>query len=141
MGSDQPHRALRLGNHIQIGPFWLAVLTVLLGLVLRFLIDPWLGYQMPYITFLVSVAVTGLYAGVRPALLSTTLGAALAYFCFVPPRYHWGFAGMSDAVGFLSYLAAALGIVMLTRARNKAHEETQRTLQDRIDVERRLRDA
>jgi signal transduction histidine kinase len=141
MGSDNPFRSLRLSNHIQIGPFWLAVLTVLLGLVLRFLIDPWLGDQMPYITFLVSVAVTGLYAGVRPALLSTALGAALAYFCFVPPRYHWGFAGMSDAVGFLSYLAAALGIVVLTRARNKAHEETQRTLQDRIDAERRLRDA
>ena len=114
---------------------------MLLGLVLRFLIDHWLGDQMPYITFLVSVAVTGLYAGVRPALLSTALGAALAYFCFVPPRYNWGFAGMSDAVGFLSYLAAALGIVVLTRARNKAHEETQRTLQDRIDAERRLRDA
>jgi signal transduction histidine kinase len=141
MGSDNPFRSLRLSSHIQIGPFWLAVLTVLLGLVLRFLIDPWLGDQMPYITFLVSVAVTGLYAGVRPALLSTALGAALAYFCFVPPRYHWGFAGMSDAVGFLSYLAAALGIVVLTRARNKAHEETQRTLQDRIDAERRLRDA
>jgi K+-sensing histidine kinase KdpD len=124
MGSDNPYHSLRLSSHIQIGPFWLAVLTVLLGLVLRFLIDHWLGDQMPYITFLVSVAVTGLYAGVRPALLSTALGAALAYFCFVPPRYHWGFAGMSDAVGFLSYLAAALGIVVLTRARNKAHEET-----------------
>jgi len=141
MGSDNTRRVPSLGSHIQIGPHWLAVLTVLFGLVLRFLIDPWLDDQMPYITFLVSVAVTGLYAGVRPALLSTALGAALAYFCFVPPRYHWGFAGISDAVGFLAYLAAALAIVVLTRARNKAHEETQRTLQDRIDAERRLRDA
>ena len=141
MGSDNPHRSLRLGSHLQIGAHWLAVLTVLLGLALRFLIDPWLGNQMPYITFVVSVAVTGLFAGVRPALLSTAMGAALAYFCFVPPRYHWGFAGKSDAIGFLSYLAAALGIVALTRARNKAHEETQRSLQNRIDAERRFRDA
>lgn len=141
MSANNTRRARSLGSLIQIGPYWLAALSVLLGLLLRFLIDPWLGDQMPYITFLVSVAVTGLYAGVRPALFSTALGAVLAYFCFVPPRYHWGFAGMSDAVGFLSYLAAALGIVVLTRARNKAHEETQRTLQDRIDAERRFRDA
>jgi signal transduction histidine kinase len=141
VGSENTRRVPSLSSHIQIGPHWLTVLAVLLGLVLRFLIDPWLGDQMPYITFLVSVAVTGLYAGVRPALLSTALGAALAYFFFVPPRYKWGFAGMSDAVGFLAYLTAALAIVVLTRARNKAHEETQRILQDRIDAERRLRDA
>lgn len=141
MSSNNTHRARSSGSLIRIGPYSLAVLSVLLGLGLRFLIDPWLGDQMPYITFLVSVAVTGLYAGVRSALFSAALGAALAYFCFVPPRYHWGFAGMSDAVGFLSYLAAAVGIVALTRARNKAHEETQRSLQDRIDAERRFRDA
>src|SRR6185437_593767 len=112
-----------------------------LGLLLRFALDPWLKDQMPYITFLVSVAVTGLYAGVGPSLFSTTLGAAFAYFCFVPPRYQWGFAGISDAVGFLAYLSAALGIVVLTRARNKAYAQAENTLQQRISTERKLRDA
>jgi signal transduction histidine kinase len=128
-------------KHLHIGPYSLAVLTALLGLVLRFLIDPWLGDQMPYVTFLLSVAVTGLWAGVRPALLSTALGAGLAYFCFIPPRYKWGFAGISDAVGFLAYLAAALAIVVLTQARNKAHEEAEHTLEERLAAEQRLRDA
>lgn len=132
---------LPLGWRLRFGPYSLAVLTVLLGLLLRFLIDPWLGDQMPYITFLVSVAVTGLYAGVGPSLVSTVLGASLAYFCFVPPRYKWGFAGMSDAVGFLAYLAAALGIVFLTRARNKAHRQAEDRLHDRIAAERKLHDA
>jgi signal transduction histidine kinase len=125
----------------KIGPYWLAILSVLLGLLLRFLVDPWLGDQMPYITFLVSVAITGLYAGVRPALVSTGLGAALAYWCFVPPRYQWGFAGMSDAVGFLSYLAAALAMVVLTHARTSAYEEAARALQERVRAERKLHDA
>lgn len=122
-------------------PYYLAVLSTLFGLGLRFALDPWLKDQMPYVTFLVSVALTGLYAGVRPALLSTALGAAVAYFCFIPPRYHWGFADMSDAVGFLAYLGAALAIVALSRARNQAHEKVNLTLQARINAERKLGDA
>lgn len=141
MGSKTSRSILPSGVRLRFGPYSLAVLTVLLGLLLRFLIDPWLGDQMPYITFLVSVAVTGLYAGVGPSLLSTFVGAGFAYFCFVPPRYKWGFAGMSDAVGFLAYLAAALGIVFLTRARNKAHQQAEDRLSDRIAAERKLGDA
>lgn len=141
MGYGVSLRAPRLGRGIQIGPYWLAVISTLIGFVLRYLIDPWLGDQMPYVTFLVSVALTGLYAGARPALLSTALGAAVAYFIFVPPRYHWGFGGMSDATGFLSYLAAAVGIVVLTRARNKAHEAAKRSLQERINAEHKLHDT
>lgn len=141
MGSQTPSPFPHPGRRVRLGPYWIVVLTTLLGLLLRFAIDPWLKDQMPYVTFLVSVAITGLYAGVGPSLLSTALGAAFAYFCFVPPRYQWGFAGMSDAVGFLAYLSAALGIVVLTRARNKAHAQAENTLQERISTERKLRDA
>lgn len=141
MGSEPEHRPSFFGGRFQMRPYYLAVLSTLFGLGLRFALDPWLKDQMPYVTFLVSVALTGLYAGVRPALLSTALGAAVAYFCFIPPRYHWGFADMSDAVGFLAYLGAALAIVALSRARNQAHEKVNLTLQARINAERKLGDA
>ncbi|HWG49490.1 MAG TPA: ATP-binding protein [Candidatus Acidoferrales bacterium] len=141
MGSQTSSPIPHPGRRLRLGPYWLAFLATVLGLLLRFALDPWLKDQMPYITFLVSVAVTGLYAGVGPSLFSTTLGAAFAYFCFVPPRYQWGFAGISDAVGFLAYLSAALGIVVLTRARNKAYAQAENTLQQRISTERKLRDA
>src|SRR5207248_4380332 len=111
---------------IRVSPYWLAILSALLGFLLRLAIDPWLGDQMPYITFLVAVALVGLFAGVGPALVSTALGAVIAYSCFVPPRYHRGFQGVSDATGFFSYLAAALAIVLLTRARKKAYDEAER---------------
>jgi len=101
----------------RLNPYWLAVLSALFGFVLRLTIDPWLGNQMPYITFLVAVALVGLFAEAGPALVSAGLGAVIAYWCFVPPRYELGFQGVSDAAGFFSYLAAALGIVLLTGAR------------------------
>jgi len=124
-----------------MSPYWLAALSALFGFGLRFAIDPWLGNQMPYITFIVAVALVGLFAGVGPALISTGLGAVIAYWCFVPPRYQWGFHDINDAAGFFSYLAAALGIVLLTRARKKAYAEAERRLQEQLAAEGKLRDA
>ncbi|HEX2330408.1 MAG TPA: ATP-binding protein [Candidatus Angelobacter sp.] len=125
----------------RINPYWLAVLSPLFGFALRLAIDPWLGDQMPYITFLVAVALVGLFAGVGPSLLATGLGAVIAYWCFVSPRHHWGFQGVSDAAGFFSYLAAALGIVLLTGARKKAYAQAERRLHEQLAAEGKLRDA
>jgi len=134
-------RVFALKPHIRMSPYWLAVLSALFGFALRLAIDPWLGNQMPYITFIVAVALVGLFAGVGPALLSTALGAVIAYWCFISPRYHWGFQGLSDAAGFFSYLAAALGIVLLTGARKTAYAEAERRLQEQLAAEGKLRDA
>lgn len=126
---------------LPINPYWLAVLSPLFGFVLRLIIDRWLGNQMPYITFLVAVALVGLLAGVGPALVSTGLGAAIGYWCFVPPRYRWGFQGISDAAGFISYLAAALGIVLLTGARKKAYAQAERRFKEQLTAQAKLRDV
>ena len=134
-------RISTLRRKIHIGSYWLALLSVLFGFLLRLAIDPWLGDQMPYITFIVAVALVGLFADVGPALLSTAFGAVIAYFCFVPPRYQWGFRGVSDAAGFFAYWAAALVIVMLTGARKKAYAHAERRLQEQLASEAKLRDA
>jgi K+-sensing histidine kinase KdpD len=75
--------------------------------------------------------VTGLFVGVRPALLSTVLRAVIAYTCFVPPRYKWGFQGVSDAAGFAVYLAAALAVVALIPARTRAADAAEHFLANR----------
>ncbi|HVD61956.1 MAG TPA: ATP-binding protein [Gemmatimonadaceae bacterium] len=101
----------------------LAIIFVVLAFLVRLLVDPWLGDQSPYLLFVVAVAITGLYAGVRPALLAAGLGTVVAYFCFVPPRYHWGFAGPSDAVLFGVYVLGVTGVLLLTHARIRAREK------------------
>ena len=114
-----------LRHKIRIAGYSLAVISVVLAFLLRLLVDPWLGNQSPYLLFVVAVAVTGLYAGIRPALLAAALGTGVAYFCFVPPRYEWGFAGVSDAVGFAVYLLGVAGVILLTRARIRATEKSE----------------
>lgn len=134
------HAGLLLrGFHV--GGYWLAVLTVLLAFGLRLAVDPWLGDQDPYIVFVVAIAVTGLYAGVRPAILATALGTVVAYFCFVPPRYQFGFAGIDDAVGFGVYLITAVAVVLLIHARMRAASQAESALEAHIQSEQRLHDA
>jgi signal transduction histidine kinase len=96
---------------------------------------------MAYITFVLAVAVTGLYVGVRPALLSASLGAVIAYTCFVEPRYQWGFRDISDAAAFSVYLAAAFAVVALIRARTKAADAAEHFLAEHMEAQRRLADA
>lgn len=118
-----------------------AFVSVLLAFVLRLLIDPWLGNQDPYVTFIVAVAITGFYRGLRAAWLVAALGAATAYFCFVPPRYQWGFQGLSDAVGFSVYSLAAIAVILLTHARVKATAKAEQSLKAQIEAERKLLDT
>jgi len=125
----------------RLGGYWLAVVTVLLAFALRFAVDPWLGDQDPYIVFVVAIAITGLYAGVRPAILATALGTVVAYFCFVPPRYQFGFAGMGDAVGFGVYLITAIAVVLLIHARMRAASKAESALEAHVESEQKLHDA
>lgn len=93
---------------------------------------------MPYATFIVAVAAVGLYAGVRPAIFATLLGGGTAYFCFVPPRYQWGFAGISDEVGFSVYVVCAAGVILLTRERDKAVKKFRASVSEMRESESRL---
>ena len=130
-----------LGRRLFGGGYWLAILTVALAFGLRLAVDPWLGGQDPYIVFVVAVAVTGLYAGVRAAILATALGTVVAYFCFVPPRYQFGFAGIGDAVGFGVYLITAIAVVLLIHERMRAASQAESALNAHIQSEQKLHDA
>ena len=120
-----PPAAQAILRKVRFSGYSLAVISFLLAFLLRLVADPWLGDQSPYLLFVVAVAVTGLYEGVRPALLAAALGTVAAYFCFVPPRYQWGFAGASDAVGFGVYVLGVAGVILLTHARIRAGKKAE----------------
>ena len=139
---QSPHVVRRaISRRLKKGGYWLAIISVLLAFLVRLLVDPWLRDQSPYLMFVVAVAVTGLYAGVRPAALAAALGTVVAYFCFVPPRYRWGFAGVSDAVGFAVYAFATISVILLTHARIRAAAKAEQSLKSQIEAERKLVDA
>ncbi len=75
---------------------------------------------MPYETFIVAVAIAGLYAGVGPAILAIILGAVVGNYFFVQPRLRLvAFATREDWAAFIGYVVASVLIVVLIRARTK----------------------
>jgi signal transduction histidine kinase len=91
--------------------------------------------------FIVAVAVTGLYVGVRPALLATVLGAVVADIFFVEPRYHLTVAGLRNIAAFAVYLLAAVAVVLLTHARRRAAARAELSLKRQVEAERKLLNA
>lgn len=119
--------------------YLIAAAAVLAALVLRLLFDPWLHNIDAYTTFILAVVFSSLFTRVGSTVFAALLGAGAAYFCFVPPRYRWGFAGTSDAAGFLLYLLVAGGVLLLAHARNRAVERMESNMAELEESEARFR--
>ncbi|HYH66203.1 MAG TPA: PAS domain-containing protein [Urbifossiella sp.] len=63
-----------------------AAAGVVLAALVRWLLDPVVGDNLPFLTFFAATLVAAWYGGFGPALLTVGLGAAVATVCFVPPR-------------------------------------------------------
>ena len=70
-----------------------ACAAVAVATVARAALDPWLGDDLPFVTFFVAVIVSTWLGGLRPGLLAAGLGLTTAAYLFVPPRHAvWGTA-------------------------------------------------
>jgi signal transduction histidine kinase len=66
-----------------------AVLAVAGGLLLRFLLNPLVGQQGPYLILALSIVLAALYGGFGPAMLATVLGTMVGTYLFVGTRPGW----------------------------------------------------
>jgi PAS domain S-box-containing protein len=102
--------------------YGLATLWIAVVATARLALDPVLGpYELPYITFFLGVTLAAWQLGSGPGLLAALLGGVVAVILFVPPRYGL-FEHGADAVGFLTYLVVAAGIVGLSFLSEQAEE-------------------
>ena len=106
-----------------------AILSIALATGIRLLLDPVLGNQIPYPTFLLAVLLTSWYGGVRPALLAVLLGVFSARYFLIPPRGSFGLTGADQYVGLVFYLAVGVGIAVLGGAMRAAPLVSDRKLQ------------
>ncbi len=92
----------------------------MLGLGLRWLMTPLVGFRLPYITLFPVVFAVAWYAGFLPTLLVTIVGAlAVQYFLF-PPYFTFR---LSDSVGIVGtglFLLIGIGAGVMGEARRKA---------------------
>jgi len=82
-------------------------------LLLRVLVEPWMGHQPFQLLFLIPVILTAYMSGLRPGLFATALAAASAKFWAFPPYYTIWFAIPVDVAHWLSLLLVGVLISVL----------------------------
>ena len=69
-----------------IAGYVVAVLATAIAAMLRWLLDPWLGNTLPFVTLFAAVAVAAFFGGYGPALVATGLCFLAADYFFIEPR-------------------------------------------------------
>ena len=82
----------------------MAAVALVLAVLVRWLLDPWLGNAMPLVTASGAVAVAVWVAGWRPAAVIAAISYFICSFFFIPPRHTVLFGSFADVVGMLAYL-------------------------------------
>jgi PAS domain S-box-containing protein len=91
-------------------------------LLFRFVLNPWLGANVPFLLFFPTILIAAWYGGFGPGLLATGCSALAAMYFFLPPA---GFA-VDNPADFLSlalFVATGLGIAWLNQRRTAEVEQ------------------
>lgn len=98
----------------------IALFALLVAVLLRWQLIPWLGSQLPFVTLFGAVAVAAWAGGYRPATLVTLLGYAASSYLFIEPLYQWPRLDAKNVVGLLSYAFTCGVIIVIGQAMRAA---------------------
>jgi diguanylate cyclase (GGDEF)-like protein len=99
----------------------LALLALIGAVLLRYLLDPWLGAVAPLVTIYGAVAVAVWLGGYRPAIAVAILGYLTCNYLFIEPRGQFGFSRFADLVSVLPYVVTSAPIIGLGESTRRAH--------------------
>jgi PAS domain S-box-containing protein len=113
--------------------YGVAVLGTAVAVLLRWLLDPWLGDFLPYPTLYGAVAFAVWLGGSRPAVLAAVLGFLACQFLFVEPRGSFGLDNSRNLIGLFAYVFSCaimigFGEAMHTARRHTAAQQRRREL-------------
>jgi PAS domain S-box-containing protein len=103
-----------------------AVVFAALAVVLRGLLDPWLGDYLPFQTLYGAVALAVWLGGYRPALLAVALGYLASRWMFVEPRGSLAVDSARSLIGLGTYLFSCGIIIGFGEALHTARRRTER---------------
>src|SRR4051794_19701599 len=123
-------------------PYLVAAGAVVVMAIVRWLLAPLLGAQLPFTTFVVAVLVAAWYGGLGPALVATGLSALLGLFLFIPPTYSLQLAGRMEILRVLLFSLTGAIAAMLGESRLRAQARAEAAAVDaRMAAERARSEA
>jgi signal transduction histidine kinase len=88
-----------------------AILSVAVAMLVRWLLDPLLGDSQPLSLLFGAIALTVWFGGYKPAIFATVLGYVAADYLFTEPRGEIAIHTAQQLIGFITYLLSS-GIVI-----------------------------
>jgi PAS domain S-box-containing protein len=98
--------------------------------LIRYLLDPWMGDALPLVTLFAAVAAAVWIGGYQPAILVAILGYLACDYLFIVPRGHLVFTDFGRVVGVTAYLLTVSLIIGFGEAARTA----QRRASERHEV-------
>jgi len=102
-----------------------AALAVALAALVRVLLQPILGYALPFITFFAAVFLTAWLLGFRPTVFAVALSAIVTGLLFFPPPASRQEA-LLTAIGLVLFIAIGVGAAALGEGRLRAQRQAER---------------
>jgi PAS domain S-box-containing protein len=115
-----------------------ALIATTIALACRLLVDPFLGDELPYVTFFAAMAFATWYGGLAAGLTATVLGGFAAVWFFIPPRFSFHVGDVSQQVGIFIYAAAALTFLAFGHAMQRARQRAEELAKGLRVTEERL---
>jgi PAS domain S-box-containing protein len=116
----------------------MAVFATVAALVLRAVLEPWLGASSPFLFFTAAVMLSAWYGGLGPGLLSTAAGAALINFFLLEPLGQPSLT-RDDVSRIVLFLAVSCQISWLSGAMHDARRRAEADAQSARRSERLYR--
>jgi PAS domain S-box-containing protein len=99
-----------------------AIAALAAAVLLRYLLDPWMGNTLPLVTLFGAVAGTVWVGGYRPAIFVVILGYFACSYLFIDPRGQVGFTDPGTAIGALAYVLTCALIILFGEAMHRAQQ-------------------
>jgi signal transduction histidine kinase len=99
-----------------------AVAVTLTALHLRWVLDPWLGNEIPYATLYGAVAIAVWFGGLGPAVMAMVIGYAIVNVRYIAPLGEIAITGPKDALALGVFALSCSLIIVLGEAMRRARD-------------------
>src|SRR5262245_17911408 len=100
--------------------YLVAIAALAAAVLLRYLLDPWMGNTLPLVTLFGAVAAVVWTGGIRPAIAVVILGYLACSYLFIDPRGRIEFTDAGTVIGALAYAFTCAFIILFGEAARRA---------------------
>ena len=107
----------------------IAIATLAAATAARWLLNPFVGFDVPYVTYFVAIVFIAWQTSTPVALASAAASWLVTMWLFIPPQFELGnpFASVAVGAGSIAYVLVVIGIVLVADRMRRAREGTQRS--------------